>query len=130
MTYIYDNLGRRIKTRLIASVEKLVNLKQKSGSNPWPVIEECFNIWASEKPRKWQSYLLYLQDIKETRKDPKFASTTDKVTGGILRYTLDIPQEVMMMIRCVYKANELPMNRLFFQEFARRFPKCKIAEKL
>jgi len=63
MNYIYDSLGRKIKTRLISSVEKLVNLKQKSGSNPWPVIEECFNIWVSEKPQKWKSYLLYLSDI-------------------------------------------------------------------
>ncbi|MEK6882964.1 MAG: hypothetical protein AABY22_25290, partial [Nanoarchaeota archaeon] len=105
-------------------------LKQKSGSSPWSVIEECFNIWASEKPTKYNSYLVYLQDIKETRKDKEFASTKDPVTGGYLRYTLDIPQEVMMMVRCVYNSSELPMNREFFQEFAKRFPKFKVAEKL
>lgn len=105
-------------------------LKRKSGANPWPVIEMCFKIWADSNPRKYNSYLIYLRNIKATRKEKKFASTTDRVTGGILRYTLDIPEKVLLMIRGVYSPLELVMNRDFFMEFARRFPKFMIAEKL
>lgn len=130
MSYIYNYAGQKIPLRHIQAVEQLVALKQKSGSSPWPVIEKCFNVWAEEKPTKWKSYVVYLDDVRKTRKDPTFASTKDKVSGGYLRYTVDIPQEVMLMIRCIYSPNELPMNREFFIEFARRFPKFRIAEKV
>lgn len=130
MTFIYDTLGRKVNLDHVRMVDHLVKLKQENGSNPWPVIEACFNFWASLKPTKYRSYLIYLKDIKETRKDRKFGSTKDKVTGGILRYTLDIPEEVIFMIRCIYNADELPMDRKFFMEFARRFPRFKVADKL
>ena len=128
--YILDSLGRKLDLNNVAAVENIVALKKKYGSNPWPVIEACFKVWADKKPSEYNSLLIRIKDIKETRKDSKFASTTDKVTGGILRYTLDIPQEVMYMIRCVYTPDELPMRREFFLEFSRRFPRFKIAEKL
>ncbi len=130
MSYIYNAFGQKIPLRHIRSVEQLVKLKSRSGSSPWPVIEKCFDIWAAEKPAKWKSYVIYIDDVRKTRKDPKFASTKDPITGGYLRYTVDIPQEIMMMIRCIYSPDELPMNREFFIEFAHRFPKFRIAQKL
>lgn len=112
------------------AVDDLVRLKRKSGSSPWPVIQKCLDYWAETNPTQWKSYLFDLGNIKATRKDKKFASTYDKVHGGYLRYTLDIPEKVMLMIRCIYSADELPMTRDFCLEFARRFPKLKVAEKL
>src|SRR3990167_7349304 len=124
---IYDHLGRAIKSEHIQAVDELLKLKIKSGSDPWPVIEKCFKIWECGNPTRYNSYLIHVDDIKKTRKDPKYASTTDKVTGGILRYIIDIPEEVMKMIRCVYSPQELPMRgkqgKRFFQQFAKRFPK-------
>ena len=130
MPYIFDQFGRSRAIGNILAVERLEKLKEKSGSDPWPVIEECFKVWSSKNPTKWKSYLYYLDDIKKTRKDKKFASTTDKVTGGILRYTIDFPEHVMQMIRCLYTATELPMNKEFFRLFAKKFPAFTIAEKL
>ena len=124
---IYDRYNRPIDISLI---DRFITLKRKSGSNPWPVIEECFKVFESKRPTHYKSHLIHIENVRETRKDKRFASTKDKITGGILRYTLDIPQTVMLMIRCVYKADELPMNREFFMEFARRFPKYRVAEKL
>lgn len=126
----YDHYGTPRKLEDFVLVDKLMQLKRKSGSSPWPIIEMCFKIWADTNPIKYNSYLVYLKDIKETRKDRKFASTKDRVTGGYLRYTLDIPEKVITMIRCLYSPIELPMNREFFLEFAKRFPKLKIAERL
>lgn len=130
MEFIYDQFGRKRKLAHINAVERLENLKAKHGSNPWPVIEECFNIWTATNPSEWQSYLVYLDDIRETRKDKKYASTKDKVTGGYLRYTLDIPQKVMYMIRMIYSSEELDMSKEFFKAFARKFPQMRVAEKI
>lgn len=130
MKYIYDSFGIKRKIKDVAAVERLFSLKEKSGSNPWPVIEQCIKIWESSEPNTWDSYLYHLESTRETRKDQKFASVHDKKNDGFLRYTLDIPEKVLFMIRCVYDADELPMNKEFFQSFAQRFPKFKIAEKL
>ena len=128
--YLYDSLGRRHKVTNLAWVEQLIKLRKKSSSNPWPVIEACFNFWAQQSPTRYNSFLVSVDNTRQTRKDPKFASTYDKAHGAYLRYTLDIPQEVMLMIRCVYNTNELPMDRQFFLEFAKRFPNLKVAQKL
>lgn len=126
---IFDQFGRQRDLSHLSAVEKLENLKKTSGSNPWPVIEKCLEIWKSTNPRGWKAYLVEVQDVRETRKDSEFGSTVDKETGGTLRYTLDIPEKVMYMIRMMYTADELPMTRQFFQEWARRFPFMKVAQK-
>lgn len=127
---IIDQFGIPRKLSHLRAVAHLEELKTKSGSNPWPVIEACLRVWEETNPSEWQSYLIELEDLKKTRKDPKFASTYDKVHGGYLRYTLDLPQKVVFMLRQLYDPDELPMNRQFFLEFARRFPKFKVAQKL
>jgi len=127
----YDAVSRRlVNASDSAAADKLIQLKKDSGSNPWPVIEACINIWAAKHPIEWESNLIRLEEIRKTRKDSKFASTKDKVTGGTLRYTLDIPQTIIYMIRCIYDSTELEMNREFFLLWGRKFPKMKIAEKL
>lgn len=138
--YIYDHLGQKHKSWVIEAVNTLQKLKRESGSKPWPVIDECFRIWEKTRQEEYNSHLIYLQDIKQTRKDSKYASSYDKGnselagTGMTLRYTIDIPQQVLYMIRAVYDDQELPMSgkhgREFWIEFARRYPKYRIAEKV
>ena len=128
-TFIFDQFGIRRKLSDLNAVERLFKLKEKSGSNPWPVISECINIWQSTNPREYKSFLFDLGTMKQTRKN-KYASSTDKVTGGILRYTLDIPEKVMFMIRCIYSPQELDMNHEFFVAWAKKYPQMKVAEKL
>lgn len=130
MKYIYDHYGIPRKLDHIRAVDTLIKLKCASGANPWPVIEKILEIWQKTNPSQWKSFLVDLGKTKASRKDRKFASTYDKVTGGYLRYTLDLPEKVVYMIRCVYTPNELPMRRDFFLEFAKRFPQMKVAEKL
>src|SRR3990167_3184514 len=110
--YIYDSFGIKRKLSDLTAVDRLFKLKETSCSNPWPVISECIKIWEQTNPKEWQSFLFELQDIKKSRRD-KFASSDpkkDKRHGGILRYTLDIPEKVMYMIRCIYSPQELPME--------------------
>lgn len=130
MTFIYDQFGRKLQLADIRAVEHLETLKEKNGNNIWPVIEECLKVWTDKHPQQWKSYLIDVSDLRETRKEKKFASTTDKITGGILRYTLDIPEKLIMIIRAVYTPEELAMNKEFFTAFARKFPAFMVAEKL
>lgn len=128
--YIFDQFGIKRKIEHIRAVEHLEELKAKHGNNFWPVIEECFKIWESTAPKEWKSHLFYLDDIRGTRRGKFAASRPDEKHGGVFRYTIDIPEKVMFMIRCLYTPDELPMDRQFFIEFAKRFPKYKVAEKI
>ena len=117
-------------TRDISLVERLITIKKKSGSNPWPAIEECIKVFKTRKPTHWKSHLIQVEDLRQSRKDPKYASTHDKATGGYLRYTLDIPSDIIYLINALYSPAELPMNKQFFIEFAKRYPELKVAQKL
>lgn len=130
MKYFYDKFGRRHKWADYQKTQRLLDLKKKSGSDPWPVIEACLKVWSDSKPNTWESFLYEIEQTRETRKDPKFGSTVDKSTGATLRYTLDIPEKVIYMLRVLYTPEELPMNKDFFIAFAQRFPKFKVAEKI
>ena len=129
-SFFYDQFGRQRKWEHVRAVDHLYKLKQKSGSDPWPVVEAVIKVWEDTHPIEWEAYIVELRDIKRTRKDPKFASTYDKKNGGYLRYTLDIPDKVIKMIRTIYSVDELPMNKDFFVAFARKFPRFQIAQKL
>ncbi len=109
----------------LSAVEKLIALRDKSGSNVWPVVEECLKIWESKKPAEYKSFLLDLKDMQETRRN-KFASSETEM----YRYTLDIPETVVYMLRKLYTTEELPMDKKFFRSWAQKFPKMKIAEKI
>lgn len=135
MKYIYDKNGRKREIADLVAIERLEKLKADSGSNPWPVIGECINIWVKKNPSKWDSYLLYLKDIRETRKETviggksfKGVSRGDEKNDGITSYTLDIPQPIMFMMRAMYTHEELPMNKEFFEEFGWKFPQFRIRE--
>lgn len=130
MRYIYDKYGIRRQWKDIRAVERLYKLKSSSGSDPWPVIEECLNIWQATAPNTWQSFLYEVEQKRNTRKDPEFGSTVDRSTGATLRYTLDIPEKVIYMLRILYTPSELPMNRDFFIAFSEHFPKFKVAQKI
>lgn len=128
---IYDHYGIPHDTGDIAAADALLRLKRESGSDPWPVIRKCINLWSEKHPDRWESYLFDLGKVKSTRKDRKFAaSRTNYGATGTLRYTIDLPEPVYLMIRCIYDDSELPMNRQFFQEFGRRFPIFQVAEKI
>lgn len=134
MPVIYDQYGIKRDIHDLSAVDRLSKLKSASGLNPWPVIEECLKIWSEKNPKKWESYLYYIKDIKETRKEYSLGGkrfkgvTKDKKFDGFISYTVDIPQPVMYMIRCIYTPEELPMNKEFFSDFIRKFPKFAIRE--
>jgi len=122
---IYNQYGEPRNTQDIEAASRLIKLKQKHGSDYWPVVEECLRIWAAKKPQEYKSFLLDLKDIQDTRRD-KFASSETEM----FRFTLDIPETVVFMLRKLYTTDEMPMDKEFFRKWARKFPKMKVAEKI
>lgn len=136
MSIIYDKFGRPHNLSDLQAVETIFKLKEKSGSSPWPVIEKLIDIWTTKNPKKWNSYLTYLKEVKETRKVTTVGnkqwqgvSRADKENDAIIVYAIDMPEPLMMMIRMVYSDKELPMNKEFFQHFGNRFPQFRVLEK-
>ncbi len=123
--YIYDQFGDRIDLKDVGYVEQLIHLKNTSGSNPWPVIEKCIEVWSLKNPTEYKSFIIEVDRTRDTRRD-KFGASKTKST----RYLLDIPEKVMYMIRTIYSVEELPMNKDFLREFAKKFPKFSVAEKI
>ncbi len=123
--YIYNQFGEKIDMGDVSAVNEIVRIKKKSGSNPWPVIELCIKIWESKRPSEWKAFLVELGEVKQTRRD-RHAATKSKS----LRYLLDLPETLVYMIRKVYSSEELPMNREFLREFARRYPKFAVPQSL
>lgn len=103
-------------------------LKLKSENKLWECIELIIKIWAESRRAEYQSFLVDLSETKATMRDPKFGTT--KSRGSNLRRTLDVPDTVMKMIRQLYNANELPMDKAFFKKWSKKFPKMMVVERI
>jgi hypothetical protein len=135
MAVIYDQYGIPRKASVFSAASKLQQLKIKNGRNPWPVIAECFKIWEQTYPSKYESYLTYLDEIKDSRKvtavgNKYFSGVSRASNGQMSSYVADMPKQVMYMIRAVYDSNELPMNKEFWAEFVKKFPKYSIRKSV
>ena len=133
---IFDAQGRERNLQQLSAVVQLETLKQKSGSDPWPVIEQCIEIWKHTRPKEWKSYLVYLDTTKQTRKRTRVGGktfrgvSTDNEQGGFTSYLMDIPEKVILLIRCMYNADELPMNKEFYRRLGRKFPELVVRESV
>ena len=124
---LYNGLPRRYKDIQLA--EEVEQLKKKSGSDPWPVINLLIKAWAERAPDEVEAMHIVIKEYKETLFDPKFGQTK----GGKdyeRRFTLDFPEKLMLMIRSVYSSEEMPMDSMFFREFAKKFPFFQIPTHL
>lgn len=126
---IYDQFGIPRQIAHLNAVERLERLKETSGSDPWPVIEECIRVWEAKHPSAYKSFLINVDNKRKSRAN-KYSSVYDKKNGGYLRFTIDFPQDVVYMLRCLYTADELVMDKAFWHTLARKFPRFKVAEKL
>lgn len=110
----------------ISFVDKVMAARKKG--EVWDVISLLVNAWAEKTPEDFKAFKIHLQDLRETRTDKKFATTPDKQMER--RMIIAFPEQLMYMIRSVYKAEELNMDRTFYREFAKRFRLFQIPEKI
>jgi len=117
------NTGRIIDSSLYIEIDKL--LLASHTENQWKVIEKAVKLWEKVQVKQWKSYLIDMKDTKNTRRN-EFASTSDKS----LRYLLDIPEKIIQIIRIIYPAEVLPMDKPFFRQFAKRFKQFVVPSKV
>lgn len=118
--------GKIRKARDVQDAEHIIGLRKTK--DPWTVIEALIQTWIKRSPGEFEGFKIHLKDIKETRLDPKFGQTRSKNQDR--RLTVVFPLKLQGMIRSVYTAEELPFNRGFFREFARRFRCFQIPDKI
>lgn len=118
--------------RIVQGAQSIIDLKNKK--DPWEVIDQIIKVWEATNPKTYKSFITNLDEVKGTRKVTAIGGkqfkgvSKDKVTGGLLQYKLDIPVKVVYMIRRVYSADELPMDKKFYAKWARRYPDMVISE--
>lgn len=119
--------------KTVQAADKLIELKKNKG--PWEVIAEIIKIWRSTHPTQYDSYIINLEGVKQSRKvtsvgGKQFSGVSKDKSGAYLQYKLDIPEKVVYMIRTLYNPEELPMDKKFYQTWAKKFPKMVVSTKV
>jgi len=115
--------ARIVKPKDAVFANKVFELKTTKG--PWEAIDAIVDYWVSTNPKRYDSFILEVKKKRDSRAT-KYGS--DK--GKNIRSTLDVPAKVIEMIRIVFKHDELPMDKKFFDEMWRRYPTFRVAERL
>lgn len=121
-----DERGIPRKIEDIDLAEKIVELRKKK--DPWEVIDLLVKAWAQRAADEVDALMIQIDEYKEKLVDPKFAQLMESKDQE-RRFTLSFPKSLMIMIRSVYKADELPMDTKFFATFSRKYPMFKIADQ-
>lgn len=123
--FIADN-GQIRNLEDVELAEKIIEKRAKK--DPWAVIDELVQIWAKKAPDEVDAIQINVGQYRESLEDKKFGQTKLGKQQE-RRFKLSFPRTLMLMIRSVYKHNELEMDEKFFNEFAKRYPFFKVAEK-
>jgi len=121
---ILDN-GRIRKSEDIELADSILKARSKG---TWAVIDILVKSWIDRSPEEVKAVKIDISDQREMLKDKKYGQTSG---GGDMerRFTLLFPTSLQLLVRTQYKADELPFNREFYNEFSRRYPGFKIADK-
>lgn len=120
---VVTETGQIVESAPYNAADTLVKLRNTK--TLWEVVDEVVKIWEQTKIKKYTSHLIDIQDKKETRLN-KYGSNKDKS----LRYIVDVPEDIIKMLRVLYDTDDLPMDKPFFRNFGKRYPQYRIAESL
>lgn len=127
MTKIFiDDKGRVIDKERAEFADRIIELKQKK--DPWLVIDEFVKYWINSNPTEVKAVKIDIEDQRSMLIDKDFGTTK----GGKQierRFKLLFPTTLMLLIRSIYPHTELKMDKEFYDEFAKRYPGFRIAEK-
>ena len=116
------------KIRNLADVELAEDLvKKRSQKDVWEVMDDLVKIWAQRTPDDVKAMKINVEQYREALIDKKFGQTKEGKEQE-RRFTLSFPESLMLMIRTLYKVEELPFNKDFYQKFGKRYPFFKVAE--
>jgi hypothetical protein len=121
---------RYTNAKNLSAVNKLIELKKVK--SPWEVIDAVLAMWHKSCPSEYDSHLVALEFAKQTGKRTsvgnKQFSNVSMSKSGMLRRLLDIPVKVTYLIRRLYP--DMPMDKKFFNQFAERYPKMVVSERV
>lgn len=117
--------GQIRKLEDIEFAEKIIELKNTK--DHWTVIDKLIKHWAEKAPDEEQALQINVGQYREQIKDKKFG-TTLQGQDQERRFRLAFPYTLHQMIKSIYK-DELPFDAKFFEEFGKRYPAFKVAEK-
>lgn|SRR3990167_606473 len=140
MIVVPNRFGELIPAEKYNLVTHLIELKQKQ--DLWKVVEEVIKVFQKTQPKKWESYIIQLEDekrfapvesigSKRFRGVHKDRSRTN--TRGMTNvHQVDFPIWIMLCLRKLYTEDELSFSgdrgKRFFREFGRRFPLFRIMQ--
>lgn len=123
---IQDN-GKIRRYEDIELAEKVVEVR--NNKDPWTLIDYLLKLWAQRAPDEEAAIMINVDEYREVQ--------TDRVYGQTIlgkdqerRFILAFPKSLMLMLRTQYKADEFPMDKEFYHEFARRYPAFRVAQKV
>lgn len=123
---IIDDNGKKRKKSDIDFADDIIKLK--NAKDQWAVIEKVLEHWVKSTPEESAALKVQLDDHREMLIDKEFGQTT----GGKdmeRRFSLIFPLRVQQVLRTIYAPEELEFDKKFFNEFAKRYPKFRVAEK-
>lgn len=121
---ILDN-GRIRDSEDIDLADNIIKARKKG---PWEVVDLLVKAWIRKSPEEVQAVKVDISDQREMLIDKKYGQTK----GGKdmeRRFTLIFPTSLQLLIRTQYKADELPFDRKFYNDFAKRYPGFRISER-
>ena len=116
----------------------------KRSGDLWKTVEEVIKVFQKTQPKKWKSYIIQLQDTKdsapwETIGSKRFRGVKKDRSGtsthGMMNvHQVDFPIWIMLCLRKLYTEDELSFSgdrgKRFFREFGRRFSLFRIHEQV
>lgn len=122
---VEDNGKKRMKSD-VDFVDHIIRLKNQK--DHWAVIEKLIERWVKSAPEESKALKIQLEDHRELLEDKIFGTTK----GGVdmdRRFTLVFPLRLQQMLRTIYAPEELAFDSDFYNEFAKRFPNFRVAQK-
>ncbi len=117
------------KIRDVGDVELAENIVEMShNKDQWDVIDKLVKVWSKNAPDDVEAMRINISQYRESLVDKKFGQTLHGKDQE-RRFQLAFPKALMLMIRSIYKADVLPMDRKFFAEFGKRYPFFRVAEQ-
>jgi len=123
---VINENGKIREVEKVELAEKIVEMRGKK--DPWEVIDKLLGVWATTTPDEVEAVLINVDQYRESQHDQEFGQT-DNGKDFERRFKLAFPRNLMLMIRTQYKADELPMDQKFFEEFGKRYPIFKVSQK-
>lgn len=124
--FIEEN-GKLRKTEDVELVDRILELRKKN--DPWVVLDELIKAWVKKSPEEVEAVKVDIGDQREILTDKDYGTTS----GGKdfdRRLIVLFPTTLQAWIRKVYGTAELPFDRNFYKEFAKRYPGFRVANKV